>query len=45
MTSRKSSSDLSMIFATIKRNIWLLVLAVIGYLFSMPVATAALPVT
>lgn len=42
MTSRKSSSDLSMIFATIKRNIWLLVLAVIGYLFSMPVATAVM---
>ncbi|MGI5824721.1 MAG: DUF6449 domain-containing protein [Bacillota bacterium] len=40
MTSRKSSSNLGMIFAVIKRNLWLLILAVIGFIFSMPIATA-----
>lgn len=40
MTLKTSSSNLRLIFAVMKRNLWLLVLAVIGFIFSMPVATA-----
>ena len=40
MTSRNSSSNISMIFATMRRNTWLLVMAVVGFIFAGPVASA-----
>lgn len=40
MTLKNFSSDLTMIAATVKRNIWLLVISVIGFDFVIPVATA-----
>lgn len=40
MTSRNSSSNLGMIFATIKRNTWLLAMAIVGFIFAGPVASA-----
>lgn len=40
MTSKKYSSNLKMTFSVIKRNLWLMVLAFIGFIFAMPVATA-----
>lgn len=40
MTSRNSSSNISMIFATMRRNTWLLVMAIVGFIFAGPVASA-----
>ena len=40
MTLRNSSSNLAMAITTVKRHIWLLVIAVIGFCFALPVSTA-----